>query len=575
MTATHSLIHLLGGVALLLWGLYMVRTGITRGFGAQLRHAVNRSVANRFRALFAGIGVTMLVQSSTATALIVASFASRGLIEAAPALAVMLGADIGTTLVAQVLSFDLSFLSPLLLIVGVILHKTAKRTVFVQVGRATVGLGLMLLALTLIVQTSEPMRDSQVLRTLFAAMTDAPLIALLLTALMTWLAHSSLAVVLLVMSYASAGIVPLPLALVMVLGANFGGVLPPIVATLGEGILARRVTLGNATFKLIGIVACLPFVEFLPEWLAQIEGPVARQIVNFHTAFNLAVAAVFILLVPLAARIAQRLLPDTDSDADKRGPRLLDATAIGTPAVALGCAAREVLRMGENVETMVKGILVALRENDADATDRLIDLERQVDTQYEEIKLYVAQVARQEVDEEESHRITQILSFTTDLEYIGDIAENLLTMVAAKARNQLRFSAEGLAELEDLHNKIAGNLKLGMTVFLSGDVAIARRLVEDKRQINALERRYAHNHMERLRQQRPESIETSGLHMDMLRDLRRIHSHITAVAYPILDAAGELRKSRLKKRALEAVSNENRKPHRDTGKHGELSSQRG
>lgn len=227
MNATHNLIQLLGAVALLLWGLFMVHTGITRGFGAQLRHVVNRSVANRVRAFLAGMGVTMVMQSSTATALIVASFASRGLIDAAPAFAVMLGADVGTTLVAQVLSFDLSFLSPLLLVVGVVMHKTLKRTLHRQIGRAAIGLGLMLLALTLIVHTSEPMREAPVLRALFAAMSDEPMIALVLTAILTWLAHSSLAVVLLVMSYASTGVVPVPLALVMVLGANLGGALPP------------------------------------------------------------------------------------------------------------------------------------------------------------------------------------------------------------------------------------------------------------------------------------------------------------------------------------------------------------
>ncbi len=548
MGATETLIQLLGAVALLLWGLFMVHTGITRGFGAQLRHAVQRGVANRFRAFLAGMGVTMVMQSSTATALIVASFAGRGLIEAAPAFAVMLGADVGTTLVAQVLSFDLSFLSPLLLIVGVVMHKTLKRTVHRQIGRSAIGLGLMLLALTLIVHTSEPMREAPVLRVLFAAMSDEPLIALLLAAILTWLAHSSLAVVLLVMSYASAGVIPVPLALVMVLGANLGGVLPPIVATLGEGTLARRVTFGNAAFKLIGVAVCLPMIELLPGWVAGWEETAARQVVNFHTAFNLGVAVVFILLVPVAARIAARLLPpDGERDAAER-VRFLDPTAIDTPAVALSCAAREVLHMAETVERMVNGIALFLRRPDADAMAKLIDMDNVVDRQYEDIKLYVTKIARHEVDAQEGHRIAEILSFATNLEYVGDIAENLLEKLLTKARKQLRFSEEGMAELADLHGQAAANLNLAMAVFMSGDVAVARRLVRAKRHVSALERRYAESHMERLRQERPESIETSGLHMDMLRDLRRIHSHITAVAYPVLEAAGELRKSRLKKR---------------------------
>lgn len=557
MNATHQLIQLLGAVALLLWGLFMVHTGITRGFGAQLRHAVNQGVGNRLRAFLAGMGVTMVVQSSTATALIVASFAGRGLIEAAPAFAVMLGADVGTTLIAQLLSFDLGFLSPLLLVIGVVMHKTLKRTVHRQIGRALVGLGLMLLALSIIVHTSEPMRDAPALKTLFAAMADAPLIALVLTAILTWLAHSSLAIVLLVMSYAATGVVSIPLALVMVLGANLGGILPPIMATWNEGALARRVVFGNAAFKIIAVAICLPLIEFLPGWMAGWEETAARQVVNFHTAFNAGLAAVFILLIPAAARLTERFLPDDEKDFSD-GPRFLDATAIDTPAVALACAAREVLRMGEDVEAMVTGVIAHLRGNDADGMVRLLELDDQVDRRYDDIKLYVTKIARQEVDAAESHRITEILSFATNLEYIGDIAESLLRVLVTKAEKQLRFSEEGMAELVDLHGKAVSDLKLAMAVFMSGDVAVARQLVRTKLSIGALERQYADRHMARLTQERPESIETSGLHMDMLRDLRRIHSHITAVAYPILDAAGELRKSRLKKRHAETNAQESK-----------------
>ena len=550
MSATHALVQILGAVALLLWGLHMVRTGIIRGFGAQLRALIGRSVANRARAVLAGVGVTMVVQSSTATALIVSSFASSGLIGAAPALAVMLGADIGTTLVAQVLSFDLSLLSPMLIFAGVVMHRTLEQTLFRQIGRAAIGLGLMLLALKVIVATSEPMRDSVVLAEVFASLSGEPLIALLISALLTWMAHSSLAVVLLVMSFASTGMVSMPLALTMVLGANLGGVLPPIMATLNEGVLARRVTFGNAVFKAIGVAACLPFVGVLPSLLEQLEGSAIRQVVNFHTAFNFAIALVFIFLVPVAVRISERLMPLEDSSNAPERPRFLDTTAFDTPAVALNCAAREALRMGEYVETMMRGVIAVIQETDRSRTAELKAMDDLVDSLYEEIKLYVTKISRQEVDEPESQRIAEILSFATNLENIGDIIENILGMAAKKDKKQLRFSDEGLAEISKLHAKVAANLNLAMTVFMSGDIAVAHELVRQKRVINAFGRRVTENHMQRLRQGRRESIETSALHMDILRDLRRIHSHITAVAYPVLDAAGELKKSKPKKRVV-------------------------
>ncbi len=549
MSATQSLIHLLGAVALLLWGLHMVRTGITRAYGVQLRHHISRAVANRGRAFLAGIGVTMVVQSSTATALIVTSFVASGLMATAPALAVMLGADIATTLVAQVLSFDLSLLSPVLILIGVMMHKTMTQTVHRQIGRAAIGLGLMLMALGIIVGTSEPMRDSYVMRTVFSALSNDPLIALVLAALLTWLAHSSLAIVLLVMSFVSAEIMTVSLALVMVLGANLGGVLTPIMATLNHGPLARRVTVGNAVFKLVGVAICLPLVGLFPPLLAQLGSSATRQVVNFHMIFNLAIAGVFIFLVPTMAKIFDRLFPLKETAEGPQKPRLLDPTAIDTPVVALNCAARETLRMGEYVETMILGVMVSLEENDEDNIAALIEMDDLVDQSYKEIKLYVSKISRQEIDEDESHKITEIMSFTTNLEHIGDIAENLLELASKKTKKQLRFSDEGLSEIRELHAKVAINLKLAMTVFMSGDIAVARQLLSEKQQVNALERKGTDRHMERLREGRPECIETSALYMDMLRDLRRIHSHIASVAYPILDAAGELRKTRLKKQS--------------------------
>ncbi|PLW78685.1 Na/Pi cotransporter family protein [Cohaesibacter celericrescens] len=547
MSATYSLIQILGAVALLLWGLYMVRTGIIRGFGSQLRDVISLGVANRGRAMLAGMGVTMIVQSSTATAMIVASFANSGFMEIAPALAVMLGADIATTLVAQLLSLDLSLLAPLLILGGVILHKAYSQTVRRQIGRSAIGLGLMLIALRTIVQTSDPLRDSDVLLMLFSSLSNDPLIALLLAALLTWLAHSSLAVVLLIMSFASTGAMSVPLALIMVLGANLGGVLPPIMATANEGINARRVTFGNAAFKIIGVLVCLPLVAYLPPLLSQLEAAPARQIVNFHTIFNIGIAVVFIFFVPTAEKILKWALREKEAANDAGHPQLLDRTAIETPAVALSCAMREALRMAEYVETMITGLKLSLEDFSAERTAELVEMDHLVDASYEDIKLYLTKVGRQEVDDMESHRIVEILSFTTNMELIGDIAENLLDIAAQKANGQLRFSEEGLEDIQELQRKVQTSLRLAMTVFMNRDKAIARQLIGEKLAVNALERQGVERHFERLRQGRRESIETSTLHIDILRGLRRVHSHLAAVAYPILDEAGELRKTRLKK----------------------------
>ena len=273
-SATGILIELLGAVALLLWGTRMVRTGIMRTFGADLRHVLRVSLRNRFAAFLAGLGVTGVLQSSTATALVVAAFAGRGVVETAPALAVMLGADLGSSLVAQVLSRNLHWLAPILILVGVIIHLSAQGWSHHGLGRVAIGLGLMLLALRLILAASAPMRGAIILEEVFGALAHDVLILGLVGALLTWLAHSSLAIVLLIMSLAGVGVLPLTSAFALVLGANLGATLPAVTATYADRPAARRVALGNLLFRLAGVVVCLPVVSLVVPWVSGPEpGP--------------------------------------------------------------------------------------------------------------------------------------------------------------------------------------------------------------------------------------------------------------------------------------------------------------
>lgn len=546
MSATESLMRLIGSVSLLLWGLYMVRTGVTRAFGSELHQIVGRAVSNRISAFLSGIGVTLIVQSSTATALIISSFAARGVIALPAALAVMLGADIGTTLVAQVLSFDLSLMPYILVLIGLVLHGPKRTSKTRQLGRAVFGLGLMLLALSLIVQTSEPLRNSVILQDVFTSISAEPMIAILLAALLTWVSHSSLAIVLLVMSFAVGGVITIDLAFLLVIGANVGGVIPPIIATLSEGDLARRVTFGNAGFKIFGAIVFLPFLGLMPEFLGRISEDPARLVVNFHTLFNFALAFTFVPLVPLAARLWERIIQPSPHSADDDQPKFLDENSINTPVLALACATREVGRMAETVDTMLRGVSECLHADDYANAEDLIELDDRVDTLYDEIKSYVTRVSRQEIDQSESDRVVEILMFTTNLEHMGDIIESLLGALVRRSKKDIGFSKEGLADLLALNTKLISNLTLAINIFNSGDVALAKQLIKEKGRVNKLQGNFVQNHLERLRDGRIESVATSSLHMDVLRDQRRIHSHITAVAYPILEQAGKLRKSRLK-----------------------------
>ena len=541
------LLNLLGGVALLVWGTHIVRTGIMRIYGGHLRRILGTSVSSRTNAFLAGIGVTGLLQSSTATALITTSFVGQGLIATAPALAIMLGADVGTSLVVQLLSIKMSWLWPLLVFVGVVIFLSRRGTPAAHFGRIAIGFGLILLALQLIVQASYPLTHAASVKVLFASLTGDVLLDMLIGAGLTVLCYSSLAVVLLIATLTSAVMISPQVALCLVLGANLGSGILAILATLQSTPEARRVALGNFFFKLTGCLLVLPLLPWVGGWVAALDPDPQRQVVNFHLAFNVAIALGFIWFTESFARLAERALPSDRVKDSPAKPRYLDPVALETPTLAISCAAREALRLGDMIETMLRGTLTVLRYNDLRLAGEIHRMDDDVDDLYTSIKLYLTQMSRDALDPKEAKRWADIMSFTINLEHVGDIIDkNLIEIAEKKIRKNLSFSGAGLQEICDLHARILANLQLGLNVFINGDLKSAQRLISEKEQFRNLERAYADSHLQRLVDNTLQSIETSALHLDIIRDLKRINSHICSIAYPILESAGALAPSRLR-----------------------------
>ena len=551
------LLDLLGGVSLLLWGLHMVHSGFVRAFGSDLRRMLGTALRNRFRAFLAGIAVTALLQSSTATALMAAAFAAGGLVSLVPALAIMLGANVGTALIVQLLSFNVAALAPFFLLAGVIAFRRGGRTRTRDLGRVSVGLGLMLLALHILVDTLAPAESATEVRAVLGILSSQPALCIVVAAILTWAAHSSVAVVLLVMSLAYAHFIAPVAALALVLGANLGSAVNPLFeGSRFDDPASRRLPLGNLINRVAGVALAYPFLGIIAETLSRFEPHAGRMTADFHFAFNVVLALAFIGPLGALAWLLVRILPDQKRKTDAASPLYLDETAFDTPSVALACAARETLRMGDIVEAMLRQAITALMTDDRKLVAELSRMDNAVDRLDEAIKLYVTKITRESLDERDGRRAMEIISFTINLEHIGDIIDkNLMELAAKKIKNKFQFSKEGAAELVAFHQRVIENLKLGFGVFVSGDVKVARKLIEEKAQLRSLELAAAESHLARLREGRPESLETTSLHLDVLRDLKRIHSHICSAAYPVLEVAGELEPSRLRRTEAASVPN--------------------
>jgi phosphate:Na+ symporter len=553
MNVTLMFLHLAGAVTLLLWAVRMVRTGVERAYGAALERILRQAKGSRIQAIGLGAAVAMVLQSATAVGVLASGFAASGLVEFGTALTLLLGADLGSALVVRILSFDLSWLTPFLLISGgwMFLKGTSRNVK--QTGRILVGIALILVSLKMIGESTVPLRESEALPVIVGYLRADYFTSFLLGALFSWFVHSSVAAILLVASMAAQGLVPVELGIALVLGANFGGALIPVGLTRAAAPVARRIPIGNLVFRGAGSVLALLIFRQVDFPIELVGSSPAGQIVMLHVLFNVLIVLVCVPLTGFLEPVLIRLLPDaraTSEVTDLLANRVstLDRSVLHTPRLALASATRELLRMSEIVEVMLRPVMELYETGDKDRVKELRQLDQEVNRANSDIKLYLAEMNRSSMSAEEAQRSMILANFAINLEHVGDIiSKNLLKLVGERRDKQLTFSAEGWRELTDLHAQVMANIQLALNVLISGDRRSARELVEQKDRMRELELRSQERHLRRLQGGAADSIETSEIHLETIRALKQINSLFSAIAYPILIESGDLLGSRLAK----------------------------
>jgi phosphate:Na+ symporter len=533
-----TLLNLLSAVALLIWGTHIVRTGILRVYGTSLRRLLSHNMSRRPLAFIAGILVTAVVQSSNATAMLTTSFVGQGLMSLTPALAIMLGADVGTALMSRVLTLDLSWLSPLLIFLGVIFFLSRKQTRAGQMGRVGIGLGLIVLALQLIVEAAAPITHAQGVKVLFASLTGDILLDALVGAMFAMISYSSLAAVLLTATLAEAGVISLPVAIGLVIGANVGSGMLAFLSTSMQNTPGRQVALGSLLYKLIGLVLIIPVLDPLVHWMDGLDFNVQGLVIGFHLLYNTLRCLILLPSVGPMSRLCAWLLPEREETNGPARPRHLDLSALATPSLALANAVRETLRIGDLIDSMLGAMLNVLRGSQTAVTQEIRRQSDDVEALYSAIKLYLAQMPREDLSDQDSRRWAEIIELAINLKLASDLIERMLRKVQQQKTAQRRsFSEVGLEELAGLHAQLMSNLRLGLSVFLSGDHESARQLLREKRRFRAQERRLAHAHVSRLQRKVVQSIETSSLHLELIADMKRLNSLFCGSAYVVLETS--------------------------------------
>ena len=540
MNSFEVALQIAGSVALLLFGLSQIRMGMEEAFGMRLKMILGFGTQTGLRAFMTGLWATLGLQSSTATALLTASFVKRALIDGQMAQIVLLGANVGTALTALVVSTGIEAVAPILVLIGYAMHRR-NGAIPAGIGSGLIGVGLMLISLALLDDATAPIRNSEALAAFLSMLDNAAPVALVLAAGLAVLCSSSLAAVLVVLS------LPMPPALtvVMVLGANLGGALPAVLATANEGIAARRLTVGNLMIRAIGCLIAFPFSGMIAQGLDALPFRQTGLAVEAHVAFNVVLAVLIWPAVKGVTRLVAWMIPDDEAHVSDSS-HWLDAALLDTPQLALAGASREVLAIGDMAESMLRQTRSAFGANDTSHLAAVGELEERIDRRQQEVKNYLSRLGNT-ATETDRRRAINILDYVINLEHVGDIIEKgLAPAVRKKIGLGLRFSNEGYHELDRMFLMTQENLRMAQTVFMTSDRDMARKLVELKVGIRNFERLSSQRHLMRLRAGEPESRETSSLHLDILRDLKRINAHAVAIAHPILDEEGLLIESRLR-----------------------------
>lgn len=528
-------LSLFGGVLLLLYGIKLLNDGLQNAAGPRIRSLLRSLTSSRLAAVGAGAFITGLIQSSSATSVMLVGFVSAGLMSFRQTLAVILGADIGATLTVQLIAFHVYDYAVLFIGIGLLFHLFSRRLLYKNMGQGVLGFGFVFLSIKIMTDAMSPLQGNDLFRSAFVALTDTPFIAILLSAALTAVIHSSAATMGIALALAKSGLIPLHSAMYIIFGANIGTCATALMAGFRSPAEARRVAWAHVFFKVLGVAVFIPFLGPFRDLVKLTTSDLTRQIANANTLFNVIMAVIFLPILGLFARLITGLVPEK-AEEKKFGPMYLDDHVLKTPSLALGQATREALRASDIVRDMLVDSVKALQSDDPALIASIKGTDNFVDMLDRQIRLYLTRLSSSNLTEHQSQRAVTVLEITRDIENIGDIVDrNIMPLATKRISKGLTFSQEGIQEITAFHKRIVENFDTAISAFASNDRDLADRVLRNKEELGIMERELVQAHLDRLRKGLRESIETSHIHLDIIGILARINSLITHIVYPIIE----------------------------------------
>ena len=532
-------LQVVGAVFLLLYAIRLTGQGFELAFSSAFDKAWSSAGGSRARAFAAGVAGTALLQSSGALVTLVISFAHVATLPLARSLGIVLGADIGSTLTVQVLSFRVHQFAFPVLSAGVFLYLWGRKGKVRAIGQGILGFGFMLLALRFLSEAAGDAGRIDGLRTLMAQLQDSPFTGFVLGALLAALFQSGTAVLILLIAFAKEGILSAPAVLPLVLGANVGGTAVAFVAASGLASEGKRVAWGHLAIKASGALLFLPLFPAALRVISAFSRDGAHLVANAHTLFNLSLALLFLPLVDRIASLLTRAIPTPKGSVPRGQPVFLDREHLPVAGAALGQVAREIVRMADMLQEMQEDAIEAIRSGDMARLERIARADDDVDRLTREIKVFLSTLGEGSLDSGQTQRATAYIAIVSDLENIGDFVDKTVTdhLRRLGERNQ-RFSEEGGRELVAFLTEVGSLYREAVSAFVTRDRNAARNVIDRRKEIGARERELRMAHIRRLQRGTPESLESSAAHLDILSSWKGIVSHCVSIAHAVSQMEG-------------------------------------
>lgn len=523
----------LGGLGLFIYGIHKMSEGLHKASRQRLRKILHSLTGGPKRGILVGAGITSLIQSSSATTVMVVGFVNAGLMTLTQALGVIFGANIGTTITAQLIAFKLTDYALPIIGIGMIMMLVTKRRIYKNIGECLLGFGILFLGLSILTNVVRPLANSPVFNEILIKFSENPFLGVMVGAFVTAIFQSSSVTTGMVLGLSIANLINLNTALPIILGCNIGTCVTAIIASIGTSIVAKRAAIAHVIFNAIGVLIFLPFLGPFKTLVSLTSSDTTREIANAHTLFNVINTLIFIPLIPLFARLLTRFVKGKEEEEVEYLPKYLEKHLLATPPIAIEASIKEIVRTLGLTKKMVGISMHSFLNNDLGSLEKITRKEEAVDSLREAITEYLVQLMQNELGQEESRKIPSLIHAINDVERIGDHAENLRDLAEQKIENRLFFSPAALEELNRMYGDVNKMIDCSIKALQMNDTNEAKFIIEQECQINVTRDRLKNNHTRRLEEGQC-NVLSGVVFLDIISNFEKIGDHLNNVAQAVI-----------------------------------------